>query len=139
MTKLFIGGFPLETNELQIVQLVSLHGDVETIKIVRDKQTKKCKGYAFLEMKDRAGADAAIEALDGAMMGDRVLSVGIAPDKAPALPPPSRRPTGGSYVKTPRPGGNYNQGTNQGQGQSRGYGQSSGEDQGQRPRRPRKF
>ncbi|RCH55862.1 RNA-binding protein [Mucilaginibacter hurinus] len=98
MTKIFFGGFPLDTNELEIVQLVSLYGQVETIKIVRDKQTRKCKGYAFLEMKDREAADAAIDALDGAMMGDRVLKVSIAPDKPAAKP---FRPS--SYVKINRP------------------------------------
>jgi RNA recognition motif-containing protein len=98
MTKIFFGGFPLDTNELEIVQLVSLHGQVETIKIVRDKQTKKCKGYAFLEMKSREGADAVIDALDGAMMGDRVLKVSIAPDKPAAKP---FRPA--SFVKVSRP------------------------------------
>jgi len=99
MTKIFLGGFPLDTNELEIVQLVSLYGHVETIKIVRDKQTRRCKGYAFLEMKDRAAADAVIDALDGAMMGDRELKVSIAPDK----PADSPSQSSGSFIKVKRP------------------------------------
>ena len=47
MVKLFVGGFPLDITELELVQLFNLHGDVATIKIVRDKKTRMCKGYAF--------------------------------------------------------------------------------------------
>ncbi|RYZ94596.1 MAG: RNA-binding protein [Sphingobacteriaceae bacterium] len=100
MVKIFLGGFPLDTNELELVQLVSLYGQVETIKIVRDKQTRKCKGYAFLEMKDRAAADAVIDALDGSAMGERELKVSIAPDKPATSAPPRSL---GSFVKVRRP------------------------------------
>lgn len=75
MIKLFVGGFPLDISELELVQLFNLHGDVVTIKIVRDKKTRICKGYAFLEMKDQEGADRAIEALDNTPFLDRMLSV----------------------------------------------------------------
>lgn len=73
--KLFVSGFPLDMTEIDIVKLFNLHGTVNTIKIVRDKKTRICKGYAFLEMTDQTGADRAIEALDGTPMGDRMLTV----------------------------------------------------------------
>jgi len=41
MTKLFVGGFPLDMTELELVQLVSPHGTVNTIKIVRDKKNRE--------------------------------------------------------------------------------------------------
>jgi RNA recognition motif-containing protein len=81
MIKLFVGGFPLDITELELVMLVSPHGDVDTIKIVRDKKTGTCKGYAFLEMTDKDGAERAVEALDGTAIGDRMLSVKITEDK----------------------------------------------------------
>ncbi|MCS3736198.1 RNA recognition motif domain-containing protein [Mucilaginibacter dorajii] len=77
MVKLFVGGFPLDMTELDLVKMVNLHGEVSTIKIVRDKKTRICKGYAFLEMKDREGAENTVIALDGTPMGDRVLNVKI--------------------------------------------------------------
>ena len=52
-----------------------------TIKIVRDKKTGTCKGYAFLEMKDKEGAERAVEALDGTSIGDRQLAVKINEEK----------------------------------------------------------
>jgi RNA recognition motif-containing protein len=108
--KLFVGGFPLDITELELVMLIGTHGDVDTIKIVRDKKTRKCKGYAFVEMKDQEGADRAVEALDGTLIGDRLLSVKITEDKpAPVKRPfskfsngPSSRP---AYLKVERTGG----------------------------------
>ena len=94
MAKIFIGGFSKKTNEMQLVELVSRHGEVVTIKIVRDERSGKSKGYAFLHMKDQASAEKTIQALDGAELGDHVLSVNIAEEKkvAPKKPgPPSYR------------------------------------------------
>ena len=71
MVKLFVGGFPLDISEMELVQLFAIHGDVETIKIVRDKKTGTCKGYAFLETTGQAGADMAINALNGKIMGEK--------------------------------------------------------------------
>jgi RNA recognition motif-containing protein len=112
MIKLFVGGFPLNITELELVMLVSPHGQVNTIKIVRDKKTGKCKGYAFLEMTDKEGADRAMEALDGSFMGDRQLSVNITEDKPAPVRKPSFKPNNNysapsstsSYVKVGRPG-----------------------------------
>lgn len=77
MTKLFVGGFPLDITEMELVQLISPHGTVSTIKIVRDKKTGKCKGYAFLEMVDKIDAENAIYALNGAMIKDKALNLNI--------------------------------------------------------------
>jgi RNA recognition motif-containing protein len=107
MIKLFVGGFPLDISELELVQLFNLHGDVETIKIVRDKKTKICKGYAFLEMKDQEGADRAIEALDNTPFLDRMLSVKKVVEP-PTTTVTSKVPTGSQaskYIKVERPSG----------------------------------
>ncbi|MCC8423473.1 RNA-binding protein [Mucilaginibacter sp. UR6-11] len=77
MIKLFVGGFPLDITELELVQLVAMHADVRTIKIVRDKKTKICKGYAFLEIADRAGAEQAIAALNRTTLAGRKLRLSI--------------------------------------------------------------
>jgi len=109
MTKLFVGGFPLDMDEMTLVQLISPYGTVDTIKIVRDKKTGKCKGYAFLEMTDLAGAENAMDALNGTSVKDKVLTLNIVPD---APPPPKYSPAryprnpGSSYQKTSRPNPN---------------------------------
>ncbi|WPV01526.1 RNA-binding protein [Mucilaginibacter sp. cycad4] len=136
MVKLFVGGFPLEMTELELVKMIGPHGDVETIKIVRDKKTRICKGYAFLEMKDRTGAENAVIALDGTPIADRVLSVKINDDFVKKTPPPRK-----SFGY----GNNNNRGSGDRANNTRGYNSQSNyrsnNDQspaGDRPRRPRK-
>jgi len=77
ITKLFIGGFPLETDEMAIAQLLGPYVDVLTLKLVRDKMTRKSKGYAFVEVASREAAELAVDALNGKMTGDRELVVTI--------------------------------------------------------------
>src|SRR5882757_3871232 len=88
MVKLFVSGFPLDIEEIELAKLFAPHGDIVTIKLVRDKKTRVCKGYGFIEMADEASAENAIAALDGQPMGDRNLTVKIRPDEpvAPAAP-----------------------------------------------------
>lgn len=95
MIKLFVGGFPLDMTELDLVKMINLHGEVVTIKIVRDKKTRICKGYAFLEMKDREGAENAVNALDGTPIADRILNVKIN-EETPVKPVAPKRFFGNS-------------------------------------------
>ena len=92
MTKLFVGGFPFDITELELVMLFGVHGDVSTIKIVRDKKTGTCKGYAFLEMTEEEAAGRAVEALDGSFIGERMLSVKITEEKQTPVKKPFSKP-----------------------------------------------
>jgi RNA recognition motif-containing protein len=85
MIKLFVGGFPLDMEELELAKLFAIHGDISTIKIVRDKKTRKCKGYAFIEMVDINGAENAVEALDQTLLKGKALSVKITEEPKPVL------------------------------------------------------
>lgn len=76
ITKLFICGIS-EMEEMELAQLVDPYGDIITLKIVRDKATRKSKGYAFIEMTTRQGADLAIDALDGKTVYGKELTVNI--------------------------------------------------------------
>ncbi len=90
IVKLFVSGFPLDIEEIELVKMFSLHGDVKTIKLVRDKKTRICKGYGFIEMADEASAENAVSALDGQPMGDRSLTVKIRPDEPVVAAAPAR-------------------------------------------------
>lgn len=93
-------------DELTLAQLVAPHGNIEVMKIVRDKRTNVCKGYAFVEMAGDAHAVAVMAALDGVLVADRRLSVKLAAIR-PAAPPhrtPSKRPVENSRkLRTRRP------------------------------------
>ena len=94
MIKLFVGGFPLDITELELVTKFDPYADVSTIKIVRDKKTGICKGYAFLEIADQESAERAMEALDGTAISGKRLSV-----KKTDLQQSSKPFSGGKYPK----------------------------------------
>lgn len=81
MAKLFIVGFPRDMEEIELVEMFSVYGTVNTVTIVTDKNTGESKGYGFITMTDQTAADRAIAAMDGAEIDDRKISVRIAEDK----------------------------------------------------------
>ena len=99
MTKIFVSGFPLDIDELGLARLIAPHGNISTIKIVRDRQTGKCKGYAFVEMETLTDAENVIIALDGLEMQDRELTVKISEDLPPVPPKPRFNKPTGNYNK----------------------------------------
>lgn len=100
MVKLFVSGFPLKTDEIELAKIFSLHGDVKTIKLVRDKRTRVCKGYGFIEVADQSSAENIIAMLNGYEMGDRQLVVNIRPEEPERPAVPQRRPP--SFSPRPR-------------------------------------
>jgi RNA recognition motif-containing protein len=81
MIKLFVVGFPRDMEESELVELFSAYGQVNSVTIVTDVESGKSQGYGFMVMTDKAGADRAIAAMDGATIDDRTISVRIAEDK----------------------------------------------------------
>lgn len=83
LTKLFIGGFPMEVDELELARMLGPFGDISTIKIVRDRKTGHCKGYAFIEMADRISAEHAVAALNGNELAGREITLNIVEQERP--------------------------------------------------------
>jgi len=81
MIKLFVGGLPPEVRELDLVQLIAIYGEVQSIKVIRDKLTEKCKGYAFLEMKNYEDAKNVIMSLSGELFKRNALFFNIVEEK----------------------------------------------------------
>lgn len=90
MVKLFVVGIPRDMNEIELLEIFTLHGQVEQVKVITDIDTGESKGYAFVNMTDQPGADRAIAALDGAEIDDRQISVRIANDKRENANPASQ-------------------------------------------------
>ncbi|MGN6638235.1 MAG: RNA recognition motif domain-containing protein [Mucilaginibacter sp.] len=107
MVTLFVGGFPLDIEEIELAKLIMPHGQIHTIKIVKDKKTRICKGYAFVEMVDLEAAENVIANLNGMAMGDRTLTIKISEEKPKPAPKPwASKPQYGAksnYVKVERP------------------------------------
>lgn len=93
MTKLFVVGLPRDMEETELLEIFSAYGQVGLITIVTEKETGQSKGYAFVHMDDKAGAQRAIDALNGAEIDDRTITVRIA-EKPPVVEkgPKKKRP-----------------------------------------------
>lgn len=91
MAKLFIVGFPKDMEEIELVEMFSAYGTVNTVTIVTDKDTGESRGFGFITMPDDADAERAISAMDGAEIDDRKISVRIAEDKSQPKQEPVRK------------------------------------------------
>jgi len=72
---IFVYNLGPETDENTLWQLFGPFGAVQSVKIIRDAQTMKCKGFGFITMTNYEEAISAINCLNGYNMGNRILQV----------------------------------------------------------------
>ncbi len=77
---LYVGNLPFKATEDEIRGLFAQYGEVQSVKLVTDRETGRPRGFGFVEMEDN-GAMAAIEALDGKEFGGRNLKVNEARER----------------------------------------------------------
>ena len=53
--RIYVGNLSFNTEEAQIEQLFAPLGAVESVKLVRDHETGRSRGFGFVEMADDAG------------------------------------------------------------------------------------
>jgi len=87
MKTLYVGNLPYTASESDIETLFARHGQVHSVKLINDRETGRPRGFGFVEM-EAAGAEAAIEALNGTDLGGRSLRVNLAQGHQPR---PERR------------------------------------------------
>jgi RNA recognition motif-containing protein len=81
MTNIFVGNLSYQATEDELHQAFAQYGSVERVNIVTDRATGQPRGFAFVEMTNRAEAEAAIQALNGAEMHGRAMNVNEAQPK----------------------------------------------------------
>ena len=82
MKNLYVGNLPHSTTEPQLRSIFEVHGAVERVSIVMDKETGRSKGFAFVEMTQASEADRACLALSGSDLEGRALRVNEAKPKS---------------------------------------------------------
>jgi RNA recognition motif-containing protein len=96
MTNIFVGNLDITATEQQLREMFAAHGAVETVTIVRDRDTGEPRGIAFVEMEQAIEAKSAIAALDGYELNGRPMRVNE------ARPKTQRDPTGDSGMRRHR-------------------------------------
>lgn len=73
--RLFVGNLAHDTTSDEIRDLFSEVGPVESCQVITDRDTGSSKGFGFVEMNSKAGADAAREKFNGQDLHGRALKV----------------------------------------------------------------
>jgi RNA recognition motif-containing protein len=72
---IYVGNLSYEMNEEDLRTSFEDHGDVESAKVIMDRETGRSKGFGFVEMSDASEAQAAIRELNEAVVSGRPLRV----------------------------------------------------------------
>jgi RNA recognition motif-containing protein len=76
--KLYVGNLSYNTTESDLRTLFAQAGQVESVALIKDRDTGNSKGFAFVEMNTQAEAEKAIGLLNGYNLEDRELKVNLA-------------------------------------------------------------
>ncbi|RXN24530.1 ELAV 1 isoform X3 [Labeo rohita] len=79
---IFIYNLGQDADEGILWQMFGPFGAVTNVKVIRDFNTNKCKGFGFVTMTNYEEAAMAIASLNGYRMGDRVLQVSFKTSKS---------------------------------------------------------
>jgi RNA recognition motif-containing protein len=74
-TKLYVGNLSYNTTENDLQDAFAAHGTVTEVNLMVDRVTARPRGFAFVTMETKEGAEAAINALNGAELDGRNLTV----------------------------------------------------------------
>lgn len=85
-TKLFVGNLPYSASEEQLQGLFTQAGSVKSVTLVRDRETGRSRGFAFVEMGSQAEAENAIRMLSGTQLEGRSIVVNVARPRAERPP-----------------------------------------------------
>ena len=88
--KLYVGNLPYETDEAALETLCASAGAVESVNVIRDRETGRARGFAFVEMATDQDAQTAVSTLNEREFGGRRLTVNEAKPQVP-------RSGGGGY------------------------------------------
>ncbi len=89
---IYVGNLNYNLKEEELTELFAQFGEVVSVKIVKDQETGRAKGFGFVEMADASEGAEAIEKLDGADVGGRNIKV----NEAKPRPERGQRPAGRS-------------------------------------------
>lgn len=92
---IYVSNLAFSTQDDDLRNLFAAYGEVDSAKVVTDRETGRSRGFGFVEMSDDSAAQKAISELNQASIGGRNISVTEARPKA-------ERPSGGGgYGNSP--------------------------------------
>jgi RNA recognition motif-containing protein len=87
---IYVGNLPWDLTEEDLREAFAAFGEVETAKIVTDRETGRARGFGFVEMSNKDEGTAAISGLNEKDLKGRAIKVNEARPRTE-----NRRPGGG--------------------------------------------
>ena len=78
--KLFVGNLPWSVDDAQLEELFRPYGEIESARVISDRDTGRSRGFGFVEM-DVSDLAEVISALNGREIDGRQIRVNEAEDK----------------------------------------------------------
>ncbi len=78
---IYVGNLAFEVSETDLQSAFGAHGEVESARIITDRDTGRSKGFGFVEMPNDDEGNAAIEALNETDLSGRSINVNKARPK----------------------------------------------------------
>ncbi len=72
---IYVGNIPWSTDEDAVRELFEQYGAVDSVKLIKDRETGRLRGFGFVEMTEDDSARNAIEQLNQSDFGGRTLVV----------------------------------------------------------------
>jgi len=76
--KLYVGNLSYTTSETDLQTLFAQAGAVKSVALIKDRDSGRSKGFAFVEMENQQDMQNAISMFNGKDFQERALSVSIA-------------------------------------------------------------
>ena len=77
-SKLYVGNLSYSTTEDELRTLFAEAGAVTSVALIKDRDSGRSKGFAFVEMSNQAEAQKAIEMFNGYTLDDHDMRVSMA-------------------------------------------------------------
>lgn len=74
-TKLYVGNLSFNTTENDLQDLFAQYGEVSEVQLIVDRMTQRPRGFAFVTMATKEGADEAVRKVNGENFDGRNLVV----------------------------------------------------------------
>ena len=79
--KLYVGNFPFTTEESDLETLFAGQTTVKSVKIIKDFDSGRSKGFGFVEIEDASQAQQCVDSFNGQDYNGRSLKVDIARER----------------------------------------------------------
>jgi len=78
---MYVSNLDFQVKEEDLRQLFAPFGEVTSVKVIKDRETGRSRGFAFVEMSSAEAANKAITSLNNKELSGRAISVSQAKER----------------------------------------------------------